>query len=305
MAARKSIRRMWRRRESGLVVPQGTVSDLSWSSSQTYLQIKEKALAIARLYKDSNVPLAQTSELARLIHVAKALSDAWLTGQEGELSVDALFRVTLLNRIADAVLPLRTMPDRTRFLTALSSGNLDLLQRKKSHAKNVLWELELWSILKRRDFDAFLEEPPDIVVRFGDSKIGIACKKLYSDRHVQNVLSQAVAQIEPTFDLGIVAMNLDELIPSDKILRTPTQEAMSQYIDAVNSHFLNSHERHFRKYLGEGRLISAFISTGALADVYRARTRLNYARQSTIWTISGLPPDKEQALTNFYDRLMG
>ena len=294
---------MWRRRESGLVVPQGTVSDLSLLSSQTYLQIKEKNLAIEKLYEESNVPLAQTSKLARLIGAAKALSDAWLMGQEGELSVDVLFRVTLLDRIADAVLPLRAVLDRTRFLTALTSGNLDLLQRKKSHAKNVLWELELWSILKRRDFDASLEEPPDIVV--ADSKIGIACKKLYSDRHVQNILSQAVAQIEPTFDFGIVAMNLDELVPPDQILRTPTQEAMSHCIDDLNSHFFNSHERHFRKYLGSGRLISAFISTGVLADVYRARTRLNYARQSTVWAISGLPPDKEQALMNFYNRLIG
>jgi len=305
MAARKSIQRIWYGRESGLVVPRGTVSDLSLSSSQTYLQIKEKALAVGKLYEESNVPLAPTSDLARLIGGAKALSDAWLMGHEDKLPMNVLFHVSLLDRIADAVLPLRAMPDRTRFLTALASGSLDLLQRKKSYAKNVLWELELWSILKRRDFDATLKEPPDIVVNFEDSKIGIACKKLYSDRHVQNVLSQAVAQIEATFDFGIVAVNIDELFPSDKILGTPTQEAMSQYIDDLNARFLNSHERHFRKYLGSGRLISAFISTSVLADVYRGGTRLNSARQSTVWAISGLPPDKEQALTKFYDRLMG
>jgi hypothetical protein len=85
------------------------VSDLSLSSSQTYPQIKEKTLAIEKLCEESNVPLAQTSKLARLIGVAKALSDAWLMGQEGELSVDVLFRVTLLDRIADAVLPLRAV----------------------------------------------------------------------------------------------------------------------------------------------------------------------------------------------------
>jgi hypothetical protein len=226
-------------------------------------------------------------------------------GQEDKLPVDTLFSVALFNRIADAVLPLGAVRERTRYLIALNSGNLDLLQRTKSHAKNVLWELELWSILRRRNFDTFLEEPPDIVVRFEDSKIGIACKKLYSDKHVQNVLSQAVAQIEPTFDFGIVAVNLDELVPPDKILRTPTPEEMSQYIDSLNSRFLSSHERHFGKYLRAGRLISAFISTCALADVYRGRTRLNFARQSTIWTISGLRPDKERALMKFYNQLMG
>ena len=99
-------------------------------------------------------------------------------GQEDKLPVDTLFSVAPLNRIAEALLPLRAVHNRTRYLTALNSGNLDLLQRKKSHAKNVLWGLELCSILKRRNFDTFLEEPPDIVVSFGDSKIGIACKKL-------------------------------------------------------------------------------------------------------------------------------
>jgi hypothetical protein len=130
---------MWRGRESGLVIAQGTVSDLSLSSSQTYLQIKAKALAIERLYEESNLSLAKTSDLARLIDVVKTLSDAWLMGQEDKLPVDTLFSVALLNRIAEALLPLRAVHNRTRYLTALNSGNLDLLQRKKSHAKNVLW----------------------------------------------------------------------------------------------------------------------------------------------------------------------
>ena len=50
---------MWRGRESGLVIPQGTVSDLSLSSSQTYLQIKEKALAIERLYEGRPIIISQ------------------------------------------------------------------------------------------------------------------------------------------------------------------------------------------------------------------------------------------------------
>jgi hypothetical protein len=34
--------------------------------------------------------------------------------------------------------------------------------------------LGLWTLLKRSSFDATLEEPPDIVVTFGEAKIGIA-----------------------------------------------------------------------------------------------------------------------------------
>ena len=305
MPTRKSTQGIWYGRESGLVVPAGTVSDLSQSSSQTYLQIKEKALALEQLYADSGVPLPPTCDLGRLVADAKALSDSWLTNRVDGLQITLLFRVGHLDRIADAVLPLQRVADRTKYLTALTSASLALLDRQKSNAKDVLWELELWSILQRKSFDAVLSEPPDIVVAFEDSKIGIACKKFYSDKHVQNVLSQAVAQIEATFDFGIVAVNLDDLVPPNLILRTPTQQTMSQFISNFNARFLQSHERHFRKYLASGRLLSALVSTSVLADVYRGRTRFNNARQSTIWTIPGLPPEKDRQLKRFYDQLMG
>ena len=236
--------------------------------------------------------------------ISKALSDSWLLNRVDKLSVISLFRAGHLDRIANAVLPLKHVSNRTKYLTALTSGSLDLLQRQKSHAKNILWELELWSILQRRSFDAILSDPPDIVVTFEGSTIGIACKKLYSEKHVQNVLSEAVAQIEAAFDFGIVAVNLDDLVPQNAILSAPNQETMSQVIVDFNARFLELHERHFRKYLASGRLIAALVSTAILADVYRRRTRFNNAWQSTIWTIPGLPADKHTQLCRFRDQLM-
>jgi hypothetical protein len=142
MAHRKSVQQIWHGRESGLVVPQGTVSDLSQSSSQTYLHIKEKALSLERLYQENNVSLPVTSDLARLIADAKTFSDSWLMGQVDRHRMTLLFRAGLLDRIADAVLPLAEVSDRARFLQALVSGSLNLLERKRSAAKDALWELE-------------------------------------------------------------------------------------------------------------------------------------------------------------------
>ena len=105
-----------------------------------------------------------------------------------------------------------------KFLTVFTSGSLNLQQRDNSLAKNMLWELELWSILRRRSFSATLREPPDIVVIFEGAMVGIACKKLYSENNVEKVLSEAVGQIEAVFDYGIVAVNLDDLILPDQIL---------------------------------------------------------------------------------------
>jgi len=248
--------------------------------------------------------LPRTSDLARLITDAKTLSDSWLMCQVDNTPMILLFRTGLLDRIADAVLALADVPDRARYLGALASSSLDLLGRQRSTAKDVLWEIELWAILKHRLFDATLEEPPDIVVKFSESRIGVACKKLYSEKHVQNVLSQAVSQIESSFDFGIVAVNIDDLVPANQILRTPTQETMAQYISDLNARFLASHERHFRKYLASGRAISALVSTSVVADVYGGGTRLHNATQSTVWTIPGLPLEKERQLKNFYNVLM-
>jgi hypothetical protein len=81
--------------------------DLSYTSTQTYLQIKEKALAIEQLYADSNVPLPPTCNLAQLITEAKALSDTWLNSHINNISVVMLCRASHLDQIADALLPLQ------------------------------------------------------------------------------------------------------------------------------------------------------------------------------------------------------
>jgi hypothetical protein len=304
MGIRKSLQQMWHTLESGVIIPQGSVSNLSLTSSENYLRIKEKALAVEQIYLENNILLADTSDLARLLADARTLSDSWLLGENEKCSTKLLFRVAHFNRIADAIIPLRSEPNSARYLTSLASGSLDFLQRKKSNAKDILWELELYAILKLRTFDVILEDPPDIIVKFGNSKIGIACKKLYSEKHIQNVLSQAVAQIEASFDFGIVALNIDDLVPANQILKIPTQETMSEYISNLNTRFINAHQRHFRKYLASGRVISAIISTSVLADCYTAQTRFNNARQSLIWTIPGLPSEKDLQLKNFYNRLM-
>jgi hypothetical protein len=303
MPTQRSVRTIWRQKESGVLVPDGTDSRLFRSNTQSYLQIKDKAKALEQLYEESAVPLPKTCDLAGLIDDAKSLSDSWLGSVGDGLSVTVLFRACLLARIADAVLPLSRVPDRAKYLTAIT-GSLNLLSRRRSKAKDVFWELELWWILLEHSFHATLAEPPDIVITFEDSKIGVACKKVYSERHIQNVLSEAVGQIEGAFDFGIVALNLDELVPANHLCQAQTGEGIGLLLDEINIRFLALHERHLRKYLASGRLLSAYVSTAAIADILASRARIHSARQSTVWTIPGLPPTKERQLKRFYDQLL-
>lgn len=304
MPTNRTREQLWHTTASGLVVPAGTSPSLNVSSTQTYLQIKEKAEAIEQLYRDNSVPLLPESALANLARDAKALSDAWLMNNTEVATEQLMFRVSFLSRIAEAILPLSDVPDRRKYLRLLTSGTLDLQKRERSMAKDILWELELWSTLRRRSINATLHEPPDIVVNFEDAKIGIACKKLYSENNVEKVLSEGVGQIEASYDFGILAVNLDDLTLPDQILQAPTQQVMGSFITNINLQFLEKHKRHFKKYLTTGRVISALVSTSVLAAISKEKPRFNIASQATIWSIPGLLPEKEKQLGRLYAQVM-
>jgi hypothetical protein len=283
--------------------PNEQSSESSTLFSETYLEVKDKALALERLYADNKVALPGGCDLAKLIADAKSLSDRWLTNH-AKLEETLLCRAANLNRIADTVLQLQSVTDRAKYLPLLTSGSLDSLDRKQSTAKDMFWELELWSELRRHDLHAELQEPPDIVVSFEDFEVGLACKKFYSERHVQDVLSRAVKQMESRFEFAIVAVNLDELLPAKQFLRAATHEAMGKCLDRFNCAFLGRHDRHFRKYLASGRVVSALVSTSVLAHVQHGRPPFNYARQSIHWTMPGLKTEKKKQLKRFYAKLL-
>jgi hypothetical protein len=299
----KWFRKIWHKTPTGLYTPGGTVSHLSQISSDSFLEIKNKALSLEKLFSESMVTVPASSDIARLINDAKELSDSWLTKRAENIPLTLLFSVVQFDRIADAVLPLFNVNDRSRYLKSLTSGRLNFLEREASYAKDIFWELELWSFLLKRGFNATLSEP-DIIVEFEGAKVAIACKKIYSIKPTLKTLSNAVAQIEKAFDFGIAAINLDDILPAQQVLRTPTQHTMSEYLNRINTDFIAANDRHFRRYLAPGRLISALVSTGIIADLYKEKTKINNGRQSTIWTIPGLSSEKEKQLDRFYSQLM-
>jgi hypothetical protein len=239
-----------------------------------------------------------------LIQSAKDLSDAWLIDGARNISSNTISRAAHLARVSDAISVLRGEEKLKFYLRKLIDGSLNLLERDRSEAKNFLWELELLYVLRAHGVTAKLMEPPDIVATFERSQIGIACKKVYSEKNVEKVLSQGVAQIEEQYEFGIVAVNIDDLVPADSLLVADTQAEMADQVSKFNHNFLHRHERHFRKYLASGRLLSALISTSVLADLRNEKTRLSNARQSTVWEIPGLPVEKKLVLKKFYTQIM-
>jgi hypothetical protein len=287
---------IWRRTTSGILVPDGAITDLSEKSRSTYLEVKLKVEQMEEVYSRNSILIPNHSDLACLIKNANLFFEKWFGNKNDELTMMMLFKVLYLNRIALAIIQLKDEPLRKKYFEALLSSSLDFIKRKKSTAKDIFWELEVWSFLRKNAIDlVHLHEPPDVVIEFDQSKLGIACKKLYSEKHVQNVLSEAIQQIENSFEFGIVALNLDDLIPEDKFLKANSYEEIFRILQELNTQFIERHDRHLRKYLSSDRLICAIISTTApaITDI------LNFVSQKIIWTIPGLEYTKSQQLRKF------
>lgn len=300
----KRAGQIWTQQSSNIVIPTGRFSDSSTSSRSTFLDIKRRAEAIEDMFTEAKVCLRPNSELGRMIQNAKDLWENWFLNKSSGQTYKSLFTAMHLDRIAEAVLPLKGEPYRAQYLKSILSGTLDFFERNQSYAKNIFWEIEVWSKLRKKSKRVFLKEPPDIVVNFDDTRIGIACKKIYSERHVQNVLSQAVSQIEKEFEFGIVAINIDDLLHPQATLNLESSHAVAELLNKYNGEFLRRHDRHFRKYLTGGRIISAIISSCVISDVPYERPQFNNAWQWTVWTIPGLSENQQIQLDRFYNIVM-
>lgn len=285
---------------SGVLVQTGSSSDFTTQDSSSYLAVKQRGLDLQALYQKNGLVINPTSYLSKLMEDTTTLSDAWLCNDETRATAFHLFSASQLDRVATAALPLGVSNQAKEYLSALLTGSLDLLNREQSKAKDTLWELEHWQAFARMGMHATLEEP-DIVVSFDGARIGIACKKFYSENNVSKVLSNAVSQFEGGFDFGMIAINLDDLTPAGTILKAQSIEQMMTMISQHNVEFIKRHERHFRKYLEPGRAIAAFVSTAVIADVPTAKPRFYNSRQSTLWNIPGLPPEKAKQMYKFFN----
>ncbi len=295
----RTFGQMWVPTHSGVLVPTGHVAESSVRYKTNFVQVKARAHEIEQLYASVALTMSPVCGLAKLIENAKTLSDKWLMNDLEQTSTINAFYALHLQRVADAVLTLADVPDKKRYLRKLMSGEIDFFSRGPSQAKSFLWELELWSLLRERGAEAILEDPPDIVITLSGKTLGIACKKIFSENNVEKVLSEAVNQVKDCYDVGVVAINIDDLTPGNMVLKVNTEREMAHLLQDVCAKFLSRHERHFRKYLSTGRLVAALVAVHVIADVKEWEVAINNSRQSTVWTIPGLAPEKESLLHQF------
>lgn len=268
-------------------------------ATRDYQEIKERALQIRELFRRHNIQFHTTSAIGVLLKDAEILADNFSAGQSGTSDFQILLNAAHLDRMADALLLLEGEPSCKVYLNKLTSKSLNFLGRTPSQAKDTYWEIELWALLKGNFPNVRLVDPPDIILDTPDGPLAIACKKIYSKKNVARQLSSAVKQLEKFDGMGIAAINIDDLVPEEVLLRSRSTAEMLRFIDAENIRFLSTCQRPIQKYFENGRLSAVAICTNLLAEITHDGTRFNNARQMTVWAWPHVPPPVSNRLKSF------
>lgn len=261
-------------------------------SKQNHHQIHQQVDYIKKIFNEADVKINESSFLFLLLKDVKENFSEY----NNPLT---LFNALHVDRIATSLPCLENTTNKKKYLLDLLKGTLDFMEHKSSHAKSILWELDILTYIKPAFENAYLDEP-DIVIPFLDGDIGISCKKITSEKNLQSVLSKAVSQVEKNaFEFGIVAINIDDLLPERKILQKKTHTEVMDFLHMVNMNFLNRNEHRFLKYFKKSRIIAVLVSTSIIADIENAKPQFNNTFQWTIWTIPDLNKRHKEKMQKF------
>ena len=266
--------------------------------------ISSNIAGIESIFFNSNIVINPSHKLLGLLNSAKELASYWSKGEYDKADMNKLFCALHIERIHSAIQLLEFEKNKEKYLRDLLNGTLNFFERSQSHAKNILWELEAFTKIKKAIPETYLEEP-DIVVNLNQLRIAIPCKKTYSENGVPKVLSKAVSQIENDHEFGIVAMNIDDLIPKDVVLKASTFKEAGEKLHYQNMAFLERHERHFLKYLSKSRIVAVIASTSMVTDITNETPQFNNFSEWAIWTIPDLKPEHKNAINHFRRKVIG
>lgn len=293
---------IWTTLDSGLSVPSGRDLQIRDEHKESFAEIKQMAIRTRELYSNMRISLNPASSLNQLIIEVSQIADSWLKGQSEPDPMGALLKVSNAYRICSAIDAIRNEPGISVHLKKLGSGDLNLLSRNQSSAKDYLFELELYLVLKGKGLSPKFEEP-DISISLAGERVSVACKKIYSEKRLQDSLSRAVAQIQKSKRHGLVAINLDDLHPDQSILQAMDSDGILDSLNSFNTEFIRRHEERFRKYMESSRIFACLISSSLIGDSLRGSLRINNHRQDTLWVIPKLGSERQRLSDSLYNKI--
>lgn len=251
----------------------------------TYADISARSAELRVILAERRVRFHRDSALGKLLRDAERLAKDWEDGRRDQ-GIRQLVNSAHANRIAEAILEVRSDPDAQQCLLRIAGNDVDLSRRGQSQGKDHLWELDLLLTLRRRGMACELVDPPDIVATLAGASFPIACKKVYSEKGVEAQMRRGVKQLEGQAG-GLVAFNIDDLVPDDHLLTGRSQEAVSNFLFDFNQAFIERHRFMLQRYVLAGRCDGILVSTSVVADIETLAPRFNLVSESTLWTVEG------------------
>jgi hypothetical protein len=284
---------------------------------QSYKEIKGMAVEVKELYELKRIPLHPACSLSTLIDAAVVLSNNWdnkvpYSSDSGDIT--DLIQTSNAYRIAQAILSIKSESNITRHLKVLATGNLNSIASGFSEAKNFLWEVEVFHMLKNSGLNPIFVEPPDIMVSINGTTLGIACKKIYSEENFNKPLSIAAKQIKNSKCQGMVALNIDEIVQSLPIFSTgnemsittwDTQASVTNQLTMENVNFYNRHGKRMLSYLESTRVQAYWVHSSVIIDVQNNTPRLTNVSQGSLWNIPSIPEEHKVLLKGLYSAMQG
>ncbi len=251
-------------------------------SSKEYSEIKRDIELALDLLTARGITLKPRSELAQLFKDGLDFFDEWSLGTPNSPLVK-LIRFMNCGLIASALTELGDDLKSTDSLSRVVRKLSDPAGRSQSPGKDSLWEIMLAASIKRAGVRLSFQEP-DLVVHLEFGEYSIACKKVYSDANVKNQLKKGSSQIRKATREGLIALNLDDLLPGHSIMAAGNlQESMKRLV-TFHDEFISRHRSEFETAVSGGKVDGILISTTIPANIKEHSQSFNTATQVTFFT---------------------
>jgi hypothetical protein len=251
----------------------------------TYAQVAEKTGLVRRVFETRRIALHPQSVLSQMFNKAEALAETAKSGSPNGSGIEHLIAAMHANRISDAILGVAEEALAQELLLRIAKKDMDLALRAASHGKDALWELELLAFLRRKGARAWLQEP-DIVVSLDGTAYPIACKKINADSGTVSQVRSACKQLRNFGAQGIVALNIDELVPENSVLRGPTVISTGRHLQELAEEYLDRHRLDLQKAVAGEKCDAIIISITSLAEIEGSKPKWNYQTESMFWSVS-------------------
>ncbi len=250
----------------------------------TYEEVADRVRESRHILHDLGIRAHRDSVLSLIFRAAEKFAEDWNVDRQ-HVTVPDLINAGNANRLADSIIAVKGDKSAAGLLKKICGNNVNFSSRTLSQGKDAFWELELATLLRGRSLDAAFVDPPDLVVDFGFGDYAIACKKVYSEGNVEKQVSKGARQVVKADMHGIVALNIDDLVPERGILKGSTGQEVLDLMAGFNRTFLDRHLHHLHRYVQDGRLDAILVSVSCPLDVVDSSPRFNNGMQMSLWTL--------------------